>query len=115
MVDSINIEVADFLHLITIHYVGVGHRASFPRDNFSLSLTRERRLKHWRTGSLGAHLSQEHLFIHLTNINQVLSCVSLWAGSQGPSRDQDRHTLSSLELTVLPGRLKFSCVCSHVI
>lgn len=93
MVDSINIEVAGFPHLITIHYVGVGHRASFPRDNFSPSLTREGRLKHWRIGSLGAHLSQKHLFIHLTDINQVLSLCQALGWEPGPQQGSGQtHT-----------------------
>lgn len=70
MVDGINIEVAGFPHLITIHD-GVGHFAFFPINTFSQRLIREGRLKHWRVGSLGAHLLQEHVFTHLTNINQV--------------------------------------------
>lgn len=98
MVDSINTEDAGFPHFTTIHD-GVGHFAFFPINTFSPCLIREGRLKYWRIGSLGAHLLQEHVFTHLTNINQVPLGARPWAGSQGSSRNPGRHTLSSLELS----------------
>ena len=73
MVDRVDTKVVSLPHLIAIHYLGIGHVAFFPINNVSPSLIRERGLKHWRIGSPGAHLSREHLFFHLTNINQVFS------------------------------------------
>ena len=96
------------------HYVGVGHIESFPRDNFSPSLARERRLKHWRIGSRGAHLLQDHSFIHLTNINLILSLCQALGWEPGLQQGLGQIYTHYCRTYSLARTLKFSCVCSYV-
>lgn len=79
-------------------------------NNFSPSLIRDRRHELWRTGSLGAHVLQEHLPIHSTLLSRPSHCARLWARGQGANRDQGRHTLSSLELSLARETKILMCV-----